>query len=254
MKRLFAMLLVIAMVFALCACGGSDEKKPVDNAGVEDMGGDNIESDVPPVTNEDGVDMTLMERMEKILGQELDLDQYDISYLDSEMAILYLKDGGEVELDFAVNLDDGSTIQLPVRYGDLLNAGWTSSANWEDSAAGGTMGSAMHTNASGDTVHLSIVNPTDETLPLADIWVNSITVGDVFTAGFDIEGITLGSSVSDIISVWGNPYSISFFITDDYMDLELIIEDAEGTLSLQIDSETSLVSAAVYRYDSANLQ
>lgn len=245
MKRMIALLLVFGMMAMLCACGSSTDEPAQSTAAAaqaETQGDAQTENAAENAVPEDG----LVTVVKEILGNAISLADYELSYQDEEMVTLYLLDGEYIELDYTFSLDDGTTITLPMVYGELLDAGWTSSVQWEERAKANTVGFAAHTNANGNTIYITIQNPTDETMNLADIWINQVSMGRDYTEGFNIHGISAGSTIADVVAAWGNPYSIEYYCGENFTNLELNYEAYYGDLIFYIDPETGLVSGATY--------
>lgn len=244
MKKLIALLLAFSMLAILCACGSSTKDAEQPTAAAEQAEAQN-EKPAEPATTADG----LLTVVKEILGDAISLDDYELysEPEDEEYVHLYLLDGERIEMDYTITLDDGTTIQMPMVYGELLDAGWTSSVQWEEQAKANSLGSAAHTNANGKTISVSIINPTDETMNLADIWINQVTMGGDYTEEFDIHGIRAGSTIADVVAAWGNPYSIEYYCGENYTELDLNYESNDyGTLEFCVDVETGLVSGATY--------
>lgn len=242
MKNLLAILLAICMMITLCACGsGTDSSTPAPAATTAPSG--DAGEDTEPAGDSD-----LMAVVQTCLGNAISFDDYELSYADEETMTLFYLNSENIELDYTIQLDDGTTIQLPMVYGELLDAGWTSSTQWTETVKGNSMGSATHTNSQGNTIYISIINPTDQFMDLTDTWVNNVTVGGERTAPFDTHGIHEGSSVADAIAVWGNPESISFYSGDTYQELDLTYVAEDGTLALRIDTQTGLISSVTYYF------
>lgn len=239
MKKLFALLLAFGMLAMLCACGSGTEGTNQSPAAAE-------QAEAQSKTDVDG----LLKVVKGILGDAVSLDDYELVYMDEESVSLYLLDGERIELDYTIVLDDGTTIQLPMVYGELLDAGWTSSVQWNRAVEGNSMGTASHANANGDTIYVSIINPTERSMYLTDTWVFSVTLGGDYSAGFDVHGASEGSSIADVIAAWGKPYNISYYSGDNYTQLDFDYEAMDGTLSFRIDEKTGLVDSVTYHFAS----
>lgn len=244
MKKLISLLMVFSMLAMLCACGSSETEQPAQNG-----------SDTPSQTTEavsaDGD--SLVPALKEILGSAISLDDYELVYQDEEIVNLYLIDGEYIELDYTINLAGGSTIQLPMIYSELLEAGWTSSVQWDETAEANSVGGAAHVNADGNTIYVSICNPTSEAMDLNDIWVNSITLGGDFTAEGNVGGIGVGSSIGDLVAAWGKPYNISYYCDEDFSRLELNYEASDGELAICIDTQTGLISTVVCHFSTDHI-
>lgn len=240
MKKLFALLLAFGMLAMLCACSSGTE-------------GTGMEAQTEKAVEAPAEDKQLA-ALKGILGSAVSLDDYELFSQDEDYVTLYSLDGERIELDYTVDLDDGTTIQLPMVYGELLDAGWTSSVQWKSAVEGNSMGSASHANAEGETIYLAIINPTSKSMYLTDIWINQVQVGGDYTEGFDIHGVSAGSTIADVVAAWGNPYEIEYSSDKEnaYLDLGYLGSDY-GTLSFRVDVKTGQVRSAHYLYSSNNI-
>ena len=238
MKKFIALLLALCMAAMLCACSKSEE---TDSTSAQQQ----TENQTTEAASGDG---SLYDALKQILGSGISLDQYELSYEDEEIVNLYVLTNERNVLDYTFKTDDGTTIKLPIVYGDFLNAGWTSTVQWEEQAQASSMGSSAHKNGAGETIYVSIINHTDATVELKDCWVNRVTLGQEYSAGFDIHGIKKGSSVAEVIAAMGNPYNIEYYNDGEYESLELNFEAMDGTLTFHIDSQTAQVTGATYGF------
>lgn len=219
MKKLFALVLVI-MMFAGMAAYASE-------------------------ANEGG---PLYDSLKGILGEAVDFEAFEIAYCDEEMLTLNPVDYEVLEeLTCTIKLGDGTVLDLPIVYSDFLAAGWNpATAQWADVAEARTLGNDTFANAAGETIYAVIVNPTAEARALADTWVKSVTVGDYYTAKFDVNGVTGESTAADVIAAFGQPSIIEYSSDEDYSALMFTYNSADNTLKVNIDTETAAVLSMTY--------
>lgn len=260
MKKFFALVLAVLMVFCMTACAGGASSKETEAATVK-AETKSAEAAETEAENEDVLEKTeaaedensLLAVVKELLGNAVSLSDYELSYEDEESVSLYLLDGERIELDYSIDLGDGTTIQLPMVYGDLLDAGWTNTQEWTEKVESNTAGFSAHTNADGKSIYITVKNHTSETMDLADIWVISVNLGGDYTEEFDIHGISKGASMADVVAAWGLPYHIYYFCSaddNDYASLEFEYSAINGSLSFEFDLETGLVASASYAFSS----
>lgn len=230
MKKLFSLLLAFSMAVTFAACGNTEQ---ADQATTEQQ---TEASDSQPVPG----------ALDAVLDGVISYSDYDIE-TDEDFTWFFMKDHTPTEMDFTIQLDNGDTIVLPVVYSDFLQAGWVSDRTWADPFDGNSTGYGNYTNADGDNVHVSIVNPFDEARSLNDIYVNTIEVGNDNYDGFEIHGIRKGSTVLSVINTWGNPYKISYNSSDSSLQFIYQAEDL-STLTFTFDVNDGTVSGAKYNY------
>lgn len=247
MKKLIALLLAMIMVLSMAACGSSEEPAETTVAPAETTPADNeqVQNDQPENEESD-----LEAELKAIVGTAVDLNAYEVRYVDEEQARLMLIDEENTVLDYVITVGEGTRLQLPCAYSEALNAGWVSSVEWEENQEGNTLGTDTHSDASGNTINITIQNPTEETMNLADLWITSVTAGNGldYTAAFDVSGISEGSTMANVVSAVGLPAYISYYVDEDYVSLKFEYNAADGFLTFYFDPETALVSAVGYSY------
>lgn len=254
MKKLIAMLLALVMLLSLAACGSS---------GAEEKGNDALAANPTEPTAQQtdpaaqdttgepaGQEANLQTEMESILGTAIAKDVYELRYMDEEQVSLELIDAEYVELDYVITVGEGTKLQLPCAYSEALNAGWVSDTEWEETQEGNTVGGGTHTDASGNTIGMTIQNPTEENMNLTDLWITGVTAGNGhgYTAAFEVSGISEGSTMANVVSALGQPYYIVYYVDEDYVSLKFEYDAADGGLNIYFDPETALVSALGYSY------
>lgn len=250
MKKTIAMLLALVMVLALTACGSTEaeEKNPADASNEQK---ENVSQDAAD-DNADSEESLLID-LKAILGEAVSVDDYELSYMDEEFANLQLLDDDYKELDYLIKLGDGTAIELPMVYGELLDAGWVSATSWTETVEGNSAGFASHSNAAGDTIFVTIKNPTNQFMDLEDTWITGVHVGDDFTADFDIGGVSQGDTVETLIAAFGLPSSIEYFVDEDYASVDFIYLAVDGSVEFAIDVETGTVLGANYSHSDSDL-
>lgn len=257
MKRMIALLLVFGMMAMLCACGSStDEPAQSTAAAAQSETQSDAQTEAQDESQSEAQDESQSENaaenavpedglvtvVKEILGNAISLADYELSDQDDEDEVhLYLLEEAPIEFDYTIALDDGTTITLPMVYGEFLDTGWANRTSWKEQAEAHASGYGVHANANGDTVSIGVVNPTDETMEPADIWINSVNVGGSYTAGFNICGISRGSSIADVINALGNPTTIYYTCDDDYESFALKYSTPEFSLLFEINVENAVV-------------
>lgn len=230
MKKLLSLLLAFSMAVTFAACGSTEQ---ADQATTEQQTEASDSQQVPGA-------------LDAVLDGVISYSDYDID-TDEDFTWLFIKNHTPTELDFTIQLDNGDTIVLPVVYSDFLQAGWVSDRTWADPFDGNSTGYGNYTNADGDSIHVSIVNPFDEARSLNDIYVSTIEVGNGNYDGFEINGIRKGSSALSVVNAWGNPYEISYNSSDSSLEFKYQAEDLSA-LTFTLDINDGTVSGAKYNY------
>lgn len=181
-----------------------------------------------------------------IFGDALSLRDYDAAYQDDSYLRLYLHGGGTTPLDYTIRLDSGDCFCLPLRYGELLRAGWISDVIWQGAFPSHGAGSAVHTHPGGGTIAVSVVNPTNRELDAGDLWINCMSLGGAYTADFDALGVHPGDDVSALIAAWGMPYHIDYYRDGDHTQLTMDYQGSDGSVSFLLDPVSCCVSAVTY--------
>lgn len=224
MKKLLALLMALCM---LCVMGAAcaDETPAID----------------------------LVATLQAILGEALSLEDYEgFDDADPDYLSVYLIDGEYIELDGVLTVGD-TEIVLPMLHGDFVDLGWTSVLPWEDPVKASSMGTGTYTNAAGETISVSIVNNTKEQLPLAKVWIKTISAGEgvnVHTAAFDAKGIHAGSTMADMVEAWGKTYSMTASYYEGAEELEVTVKmtytAVSDSVTFYVDAETGLVTGVNY--------
>lgn len=194
-------------------------------------------------------DDSLVGKLQSILGTAISLENdYELAYEDEEYVNFRQPEKEYAELDYTAHLGDGTTIQLPMTYGDLVNAGWTSQTQWVDTADAYTMGSSYYTGPDGKTIEVFISNKSGDAIPLTETTVYQVNLGGEGTETFQVYGLSKGSTVTDIVAALGNPGNITYFYTeyDDgntFAQLDLEYNAKDGTLKIRLDADTGLISS-----------
>lgn len=230
MKKLFTLLLVFSMAATFAACGSSEQ----DTQATTEQQTETSDSQQVPGA------------LDAVLDGVISYSDYDIETED-DFTWLFIKNHTPTEMDFTIQLDNGDTLVLPVVYSDFLQAGWVSEKNWEDPVKENSTGYGNYTNADGDSIYVSIVNPFDEPRSLKDVYVSTIEVGNGHYDGFEIGNIRKGSSALSVINAWGNPYEISYNSSNPSLEFKYQAEDL-SSLTFTLDINDGTVLGADYNY------
>lgn len=183
-----------------------------------------------------------------ILGEALSLDDYKAFYQDENYLRLYLKEGGTASLPADMALVDGTVIQLPMRYGELLQAGWVSHQTMSDPFPSRAAGNAVHTSAQGKTMAVGVVNPATEMCALDCAWINCVSLGGDYTADFQLGGISRGSTLAELTACWGKPYHVDYYRSGETVQLTLDYQDSDSEVSFGIDLQSGCVVSVIWGY------
>lgn len=249
MKKLIALLLAAAMIAGmLCACGSSKTDSKLQQPSKETA---SVQAENTPEqddSEESAQGDSQYAVVEALLGEVLSLSDYEVAYEDEELLTLELIDFTRAKPDYCVQLGDGTTLQLPVHFGDLLDAGWVSEQQWADNQDGNTFGYTVMTNTNGKTIYAFVKNPSDEGTTLRDCWVTTVFLGGTYTEDFDVNGVSANATMAEIVAAWGLPTTVYCYQNDkvifDYCPID-------GTLEFRVDWNTGLLFEVRYGTDPA---
>lgn len=257
MKKILALVLSVLMIASLlCACGGNETAETEKSAAAQTEAQNVISEET-----EAGVEETLgddpLSRCKAMLGDTVSLDSYDEPDVDEESVFIY--SSKDAKLDYTITPADGTTFQLPMKYQDLLDAGWTCDQDYllpENMDADYETG-IYYSNANGDILVAILANPTDAVIPVEESWITGIYVGEYYGSAqsFSVSGITPDSTVADIISALGEPSVIYYEYDeeDEEGELNLTYDGDFGSLDIEVDEATGTVTDVEYYYNKSNI-
>lgn len=227
-------LLMIVTMFAGCGSKGNNDGT-VDNSTNTQSATDaaknettnSTESNIEVDTSNKGY-ITSKEAFVNKMAELLDISLYDdLSESDNTSFRLYYyqlayENKKEYDLDYKIQLGDGSEFTMPITFSELEKKGWILQ---ESSAPDREMGAGLMTfgtikNAAGKALSVAAYNPTDKTITFKECTVINVDAQQYGSfdptkklddaIDFTVCGtLTNASTLEDIINKLGNPYSIS---------------------------------------------
>ena len=228
MKKFIALMLVLALGLSLCACSNMTKHPPTKN----------------PLYH------TLSEKM------GMDFTEQDVhEYQSGEgYLIVYMNTDQRFDENSCVELGNGTTLQYPMTYGELCDAGWTLAEGelsdpfpMEEATEWFPM-----INSDGKTIEARIYNSAESPMALQDVPVLQLLFGDKGTETFAVSGIQRGATVQEILDTFGTPCVCSFHEEDDgSKSFAIIYMDESGDFDLyfDMDPETGLLENLVYSWN-----
>ena len=203
MKKFIALLLVLVMGLSLCACDSN-----------------NVQMENPEVTIPDNpLYETLQEKM-CIDFTHQDLQSIDIT---EDSASVSLNNCGYFDPKSVFEMGNGTTLQLPMTYGELCDAGWELDyQEISDPYPTSQYNRYVFINSDGKTISAEIVNHTNSPIDVRKAEVAQLALGYFHTENFSINGIEPGATVTEILLAFGLPASCGYY------------EDETGPLSFHL--------------------
>ena len=226
MKKIIALLLVLALGLSLCACGGTNTEEPTKHP--------------------------LYKTLSRKMG--IDFMEQDVEEIciDEESASVYLNNCDYLDESYVVELGNGTTLQFPMTYGELCDAGW--------SLLDAEIGDYIPTeygewfefvNSNGKTIEAYLCNISDSPVELRNVPVTMLEFGDTGTESFSINGIQKGSTVKEILAEFGLPYGSSFYEWENgYQSFAFYYtgEDIDCSIHFDIDPKTGRLDHIWYSW------
>ena len=225
MKKFIALLLVLALGLTLGACGNPKKLDPLEN----------------PLYH------TLSEKMGVDFAE---MDVYEIHSVET-CVVVYMDNDQRLYDNCSVELGNGTTIQYPMTYGELCDAGWTLEEGElsDPFPAEETTEWFPMVNSDGKTIETRIYNSTESPMALRDVPVFQLLFGDEGTETFSVSGLQRGATAQEIMDIFGTPSS--FYIVENfdgtlYMNLSYINYTNTHSLAFVMDPETGLLENLVF--------
>ena len=225
MKKFIALLLVLALGLTLSACGNPKKLDPLEN----------------PLYH------TLSEKMGVDFAE---MDVYEIHSVET-CVVVYMDNDQRLYDKCSVELGNGTTIQYPMTYGELCDAGWT----LEEGELSDPFPAEEATewfpmvNSDGKTIEARIYNSTESPMALRDVPVFQLLFGDEGTETFSVHGLQRGATAQEIMDIFGTPSSFCIVENIDgtlYMNLSYINYTNTHSLAFVMDPETGLLENLVF--------
>ena len=222
MKKMIVLLLVLALGLSLCACGAKDERL-------------------------DMLDSTQY-RMYKTMSRKMGINflEQDIDPIHTydDIISVYMNNCQYLEENCVIELGNGTTLQFPMTYGDLCNAGWT----LEDEEISDPFPAEEYIwfsfiNSDGKTIEAEIGNGSETPVEVRDAIVTQFECGDSGTETFSVKGIAKGATVKEILAVFGLPYGCTYDGGYKSLDFYYVNESNTHHLSFFMDPETGLLDS-----------
>ena len=226
MKKFIALLLVLALGLSLCACGSTNTEEPTKHP--------------------------LYKTLSKKMG--IDFMEQDVEEIciDEESASVYLNNCDYLDESYVVELGNGTTLQFPMTYGELCDAGWALlEAEIGDSIPTEYGEWFVFVNSDGKTIEAYLCNISDSPVELRDVPVTMFDFGDAGTESFSINGIQKGSTVKEILAEFGLPYGSSFYEWENgYQSFAFYYtgEDIDCSIHFDIDPKTGRLDHIWYSW------
>ena len=225
MKKIIALLLVLALGLSLCACGNMTKHPPTKN----------------PLYH------TLSEKM------GMDFTEQDVrEYQSGEgYLIVYMNTDQRFDENSCVELGNGTTLQYPMTYGELCDAGWTLAEGELSDPFPATEATEWFPmiNSDGKTIETRIYNSTESPMALQDVPVYQLRFGDEGAETFSVSGIQRGATAEEIMDTFGMPHN--FYIVENFdgtqcISLSYINYTNTLDLTFVMNPETGLLENLVY--------
>ena len=194
MKKFIALLLVLVMGLSLCACDSNNEQ---------------LDMEYPEVTPPDS---HLYETLQEKMG--IDFTQQYVSYIgvNETSASVSMENCRYLDEFYVVEMGDGTKLQFPLTYGDLLKAGW----KLDDEEIGNRYPAGQiewynFINSDGKTMSAELANMSKFSKNVRKAQVSQINVGYLLTESFSINGITVGATVEEIMAEFGLPHYCNYY-------------------------------------------
>lgn len=257
MKKLIALLLALVMVLSMVACGSSEEPAettaaPAETAPaqeettpVETEAPDSDEEDEEVLSNEEALAICL-----GMLGDSLNLDNYDEPEVEDGKVYLYQSEDIESELDYVVTIMEDLDICLDgvTTCQDLTDAGFA--FNFPETVEGLNRYSGTCKHESGAWFTSTIVNPNEGAKPVGECYVTMITVIPQYVGDFEVNGINASSTIADVIAAYGEPYYVRY---SQYRGLSIQFHDEISGAVAFAFTDDGVLDNVMYSYNDYNL-
>lgn len=180
-----------------------------------------------------------------LIDGAINLDNYNAPNVSDTWVSIYRTENTEPAFDFTVNIADATiTLDGSTQYQKLLDLGW--SGDMPKNARAMNLYDRNCYLPDGSTFRIAVLNPTQKNFPIAEATLYSITLTSPDAPAFDLNGISFDSTIADVVSVFGEPYGITYFDSSEQLKLEY--EDANyNRLTLTFDATGALIQVQ-YRY------
>ncbi len=275
MKKILSMVLVLAIVFSLTACGSSENDIDVENnessksTAVETTTIENIEKgklNVPNMITVPG----FLEELPKVL----DLDSYtdpDVGENATNCVLYDFYAFTKVNFDYKIILDNGEIIQMPKNYNELINEGWVITDElvdcYLDTYADPSTGKMAILEKNGKEIGVCTMNNFDVPMQLKDCDVEMVEIitktgyeydinknnSDAY--GFTIcDNITHNTTIEEVFEKYGAPHKVSLsekMVNDKHsysvMEIEFRAENKGGILTFEFLVDENKLMSVEYR-------
>lgn len=171
MKKIIVLLLVLILTLSAAACGGS--KAPADNTASQSNGSSAVESKSDSADASSGDTGTATKNTQdftSLVESTLTVSDYnkEVSKLENGQKVVYSKKAEIGKPNFDVTID-GYHFTMPVKYTDLIEAGWTDTKNLaEESLDKDSIASTTFTTSAGKSVVFSFITDGNETVKIKE--------------------------------------------------------------------------------------
>lgn len=256
-KRALSLVLAIVMILTVLAgCGSegntdspaSENRKPT--AETSDEATVSTESQIQVDTSEKGYIASKDDFVTK-MAELLDLSLYmDLNEGDDTYSYhIKYENRKEYDLDYTIQLGDGTAFTMPITFSELEQMGWSleESSSPDREIKSGFSSSGWIVNASGKELYVWAWNPTDKTITYKECTVHWIEAQQSKFSSFEkldtasdftlCGSLTNASTLEDIIARLGNPTSVFCDVDFDnegnysYSTLEVTYEQRSSAYS-----------------------
>ena len=282
MKKMITGLLATTMCLSLCACRGAENdvlritETPVDLVVAQDIHEQpqpliNIIPEITEATPEpettwedsdsdgytcvEGVEALLSNplypRLQELMGFELTREKIDTAFSSEEHVAVMFEEHQLIVPDYIFELDNGTRLQLPMTYQDLIDAGWQSEEEMEPTEAveGEQYFWTGFVNGDGKTISAEIGNYSASPIALKDATITQLQFGNCYTEGYSVNGIREGATVEEVMFQFGLPMECSYYRWEDgleYFSFYYINDINYSHISFDFNTETGLLESINY--------
>ena len=221
MKKLICILMAIAMICSLAACGTDDkdssknkeDKKTDSNVAVQDKENTTKPEDVQTDTDDNSEEIAELEKVAEYVEGIFDtnISTYDKKVDTANSMISFNDDAKETDLKLDLTLD-GIHIEEGTPVKTLIDDGYTMSEADKEVEAHHVMSTFYMSKAENDIVtSIHVLNDTDSNKPAKDCKITGIYCDEKCIDYVEYKGLTAASSLDEVINALGNPTSIQIY-------------------------------------------
>lgn len=223
--------------------GYEPQEKPEDDSAT-------IVIELPERHETDATENALFPELERLMGIDGLAEQITVVRSYEEDIQVRLDNPDFLTQPCVFEMGDGSKLQIPMAYKDLIKAGWKpDDEELSDPIPAQTYLECSFINRSGKTIDVQISNTATEAVALNDAQITMIFFAEEGSEAYSINGITEGATVEEILAVFGMPYDIAYYQLwgGDYTLLFYYRDEAKSQyLQFYIEPETEQLFRVCY--------